>query len=356
MKWPIVITICLWAVHCSDNLNPQGFTPKNYTIKKCLVTREYVSVMLGRPVTGNQPAPDCIIKILDKRKLLLKHGRVQRAEFEALSLSTIQNHDHVVRLYHTMQDQFYGYLVTEFLDAVTLESYCERVQLDESKIRFIVGELVLAVESVHDVGFIHRDVKPDNIMLTRRGHLKLIDFGFAVPIGQHESVVRSGTPLYAACEYLEHRPYNQSLDWYAVGMVTLQMVNRMGLIHKLTGQEISAAKSCGKLPDIIEPVSNDHRDCVDFLKLILGDCEHRPCDGAALKRHAWLSNAQFGLSSTSPLDMSTVPSTQTRNAIADNELMEDYPMFHYDVPTRGVLIPTNRLSSQPISTVQLRYY
>lgn len=49
--------------------------------------------------------------------------------------------------------------------------------LSEDDSRFYIGELVLAVESVHQIGYIHRDLKPDNILLDKDGHIKLTDFG-----------------------------------------------------------------------------------------------------------------------------------------------------------------------------------
>ncbi|KAG0257269.1 Serine/threonine-protein kinase [Mortierella polycephala] len=86
----------------------------------------------------------------------------------------------VVQLYYSFQDPQYLYLIMEFLPGgdlmtmlITYDTFSEDVT------RFYIAECVLAIEDIHKMGFIHRDIKPDNILIDRSGHIKLSDFGLS---------------------------------------------------------------------------------------------------------------------------------------------------------------------------------
>ena len=86
--------------------------------------------------------------------------------------------DWVVQLKYSFQDEKSLYLVMEYLpggDLMTL--LMKKDILTEQESRFYIAELVLAIESVHKINFIHRDLKPDNILIDNQGHIKLSDFG-----------------------------------------------------------------------------------------------------------------------------------------------------------------------------------
>ncbi len=97
------------------------------------------------------------------------------SEKEVLSLS---NNPWVVNLHSAFQDDSFLYLVMEYLsggDLMTL--LMAKDILSEEESRFYTAEMVLAIESVHKLNCIHRDLKPDNILIGRDGHIKLSDFG-----------------------------------------------------------------------------------------------------------------------------------------------------------------------------------
>jgi serine/threonine kinase 38 len=97
------------------------------------------------------------------------------AERDVLSQT---RHDRVVKLYFSFQDVGYLYLIMEYLqggDIMTL--LMRRDVLTEAETRFYIAETVLALESVHELNYVHRDIKPDNIIIDNEGHIKLSDFG-----------------------------------------------------------------------------------------------------------------------------------------------------------------------------------
>lgn len=99
------------------------------------------------------------------------------------------------------------YLVMEYLPGGDLLSLMIRQgAFDEELSRFYLAEMTLALNALHQMGFVHRDVKPENILLDRFGHLKLADFGNAAPLNKQGNVISLspvGTPNYIAPELLE---------------------------------------------------------------------------------------------------------------------------------------------------------
>lgn len=84
----------------------------------------------------------------------------------------------VVKLYYSFQDDENLYFVMDYIPGGDLMNLLIKFGIfEENLARFYIGELTCAIESVHALGFIHRDIKPDNILIDKKGHIKLTDFG-----------------------------------------------------------------------------------------------------------------------------------------------------------------------------------
>jgi Serine/threonine protein kinase len=100
-----------------------------------------------------------------------------RAERDALAES---DSEWVVKLYTTFQDSTSLYLLMEYLPGGDLMALLIKYQIfSEDITRFYAAEMIMAIEAIHNLGFIHRDIKPDNILIDREGHVKLADFGLS---------------------------------------------------------------------------------------------------------------------------------------------------------------------------------
>ncbi|KAG0306390.1 Serine/threonine-protein kinase [Dissophora globulifera] len=86
----------------------------------------------------------------------------------------------VVQLFYSFQDPHFLYLIMEFLPGGDLMTMLiKHDTFSEEATQFYIAECVLAIEDIHKMGFIHRDIKPDNILIDREGHIKLSDFGLS---------------------------------------------------------------------------------------------------------------------------------------------------------------------------------
>ncbi|KAH9377392.1 hypothetical protein HPB48_008600 [Haemaphysalis longicornis] len=103
----------------------------------------------------------------------------------------------LTRLQYAFQDSAHLYLVMELLPGGDLFGLLDRSGglLPEGDARFYLAELTLAVHALHSLGYVHRDVKPDNVLIDRTGHIKLADFGSAAKLADKKSVSASSLQL-----------------------------------------------------------------------------------------------------------------------------------------------------------------
>lgn len=162
----------------------------------------------------------------------------------------------VVSLYYSFQDSQYLYLIMEFLPGGDLMTMLIRWQIfTEDITRFYMAECVLAIEAIHKLGFIHRDIKPDNILIDIRGHIKLSDFGLSTGFHKtHDSKyykkLLDKEP--AKNNYLNPKDTVKSRNSMMVDAIHLTMSNRQQMQTWRKSRRLMAYSTVGT-PDYIAP-------------------------------------------------------------------------------------------------------
>ncbi|KFD73134.1 hypothetical protein M514_04855 [Trichuris suis] len=208
------------------------------------------------------------MKVLRKFDVIKKNQAAHvKAERDILSEA---DNEWVVKLYYSFQDKDCLFFIMEYIPGGDMMALLIKKGLFEEQLaKFYIAELVCAIHSVHKLGFIHRDIKPDNILIDRNGHIKLTDFGLCTGLRwthdwkyyAEEPVLHGhkqedsfdllqqvepqynhklldyrhrkqrckahslvGTPNYIAPEVLLRIGHTQLCDWWSVGVIFYEMV------------------------------------------------------------------------------------------------------------------------------------
>jgi serine/threonine kinase 38 len=288
----------------------------DFTSEAIIGKGAFGEVRLCREHFGENAGRLVAIKKMKKEEMIKKNqSKHVIAEREILAQA---DNKWIVDLFSSFTDAENLYLVMEYLPGGDLmNQLIKRDIFDEEETRFYMVELVLAIESVHKLNYIHRDIKPDNILLDRSGHIKLSDFGLckyyenenslsslfekklkksAEKLNELSTMKNSaerremrkkyhrtrkkvysmvGTIDYIAPEVFSKKGYTELVDWWSLGTIMFEMM--VGYPPFVAGD---AAKTCHKIIewqknfDIPEDVKLS-RDSEDLIRRLIENPDKR---------------------------------------------------------------------------------
>lgn len=168
------------------------------------------------------------LKRTKKSSIAQRPRVVQYLEAERWCLNSCHS-PFIVRYCGSLQDAQHVYFVLEYCDGGELFNLlCSVGAFAEEAAKFYVAEVIVALETVHAAGIAYRDLKPENIMLDRFGHVKLVDFGFAVAVPPGGLHSRVGTAHYVAPEMLDPAclaaGYGTGVDVWSLGCLIYELL------------------------------------------------------------------------------------------------------------------------------------
>ncbi|KAK6160701.1 hypothetical protein DH2020_004082 [Rehmannia glutinosa] len=278
-----------------------------------------------------------------KKSEMLSRGQVEHVRSERNLLAEVDSRC-IVKLFYSFQDSDFLYLIMEYLPGGDIMTLLMREDiLSEDVARFYMAESILAIHSIHQHSYVHRDIKPDNLILDKNGHLKLSDFGLCKPLEKYSSILLEnddltsqnsriegnghtgtdtapwlmakeqlqhwkrnrralaystvGTLDYMAPEVLLKKGYGMECDWWSLGAIMYEMLIGYPPFcsddPRMTCRKIINWKTCLKFPE--EPkISYEARDLICHL---LCDVDKRLGTRGVeeIKGHPWFRGIKWDI-------------------------------------------------------------
>lgn len=162
------------------------------------------------------------MKCLKKREIIRMKQQTHLKQEKAILMDL--SHPFIVNLFCSFQDERKVYLLMEFVLGGEMFTHLRTAgRFPNDVAKFYHAELVLAFEYLHSLDVIYRDLKPENLLLDNKGHVKITDFGFAKRVTDRTFTL-CGTPEYLAPEVIQSKGHGKAVDWWTMGVLLYEFL------------------------------------------------------------------------------------------------------------------------------------
>nr|XP_034984073.1 protein kinase C theta type isoform X1 [Zootoca vivipara] len=213
------------------------FTIDDFVLHKMLGKGSFGKVFLAELKDTNQ---FFAMKAL-KKEVVLMDDDVECTMVERRVLSLAWEHPFLTHLFCTFQTKENLFFVMEYLNGGDLMFHIQIChKFDIGRARFYAAEIICGLQFLHSQGIIYRDLKLDNVLLDKEGHIKIADFGMCKEHmgGDAKTSTFCGTPDYIAPEILLGQKYNTSVDWWSFGVLLYEMLIGQSPFHGQDEEEL----------------------------------------------------------------------------------------------------------------------
>eukprot|EP00794_Sanderia_malayensis_P019939 gene19939-21892_t len=245
---------------------------ENFELLKVLGTGAYGKVFLvrkkGEPDNGKLFA----MKVLKKASIVQKAKTTEHTITERSVLAAVRACPFIVKLHYAFQTEAKLHLVMDFVSGGELFTHLyNREHFTEDEARFYIAEVAIALDHLHKLGIIYRDIKLENVLLDSNGHVVLTDFGLSKFFSPYERDGRAysfcGTIEYMAPEVVKggSRGHDMSVDWWSLGVLLYELLTGASPFtvegEKNSQQEISK-RIINNLPPMPASLSSSARHVI----------------------------------------------------------------------------------------------
>nr|XP_020856045.1 ribosomal protein S6 kinase alpha-5 isoform X2 [Phascolarctos cinereus] len=203
---------------------------ENFELLKVLGTGAYGKVFLVRKISGHDAGKLYAMKVLKKATIVQKAKTAEHTKTERQVLEHIRLSPFLVTLHYAFQTETKLHLILDYINGGELFTHLsQRERFTENEVQIYIGEIVLALEHLHKLGIIYRDIKLENILLDNNGHVVLTDFGLS-----KEFVADETERAYSFCGTIEYMApdivrggdagHDKAVDWWSLGVLMYELL------------------------------------------------------------------------------------------------------------------------------------
>lgn len=259
--------------------SPNSSMLGNYQLKKLLGKGGMGEVYLAEHIKLGRK---CAVKVMAKQ-FNDNPTFVERFQREAKAMAKLDDHPNIVRVFDVDIDRRRHYVAMEFVDGHSMEDWIRRMgKLSIGDALHILVVCAQTLARAHEMKIIHRDIKPDNILVTKEGLVKVADLGLAKEVDDDQSVTRTGTgmgtPHYMPPEQAKNAKYvDHRSDIYAMGCMMFRFLTGDLPFSAETTIELIQAKEMAKQPPSAKKINPEVPQGLDDVvaKMTMKDPNHR---------------------------------------------------------------------------------